>query len=229
MQTPNHVLSYLCLIFRLGILSTHQGKVISFKKCWIRKKEQFTKAEKMHPWVSGQTSLICGKWPVRFQTFLRGSAGQESIESSIDSFWPEAAPLGWFFFFKARLGLLRGRCFCCQRARLLNSTRLAHHSPGPRIILQLGLLHSHVLLHALPETVSGRAFGRISRCGFLGLWDAALHFSLRTTSYNSITISSQMRLFAFFLLQLVVMTSQRVFQRALAHMTSNTGSRPSEV
>ena len=44
---------------------------------------------------------------------------------------------------------VRARCFCCQRARLPNSTllaQLAHHSPSPRIVLQLDPLHSHVLL-----------------------------------------------------------------------------------
>ena len=52
----------------------------------------------------------------------------------------------WVWFTQTAV---RARCFCCQSARLPSSTllaQLAHHSPGPRIALQLGPLHSHVLL-----------------------------------------------------------------------------------
>ena len=60
--------------------------------------------------------------------------------------------------------------------------QLAHHSPGPRIVSTAWPITLACAL-ALPETVSGRVFSRISRIGYLlVLWDAALHFSLRTTS-----------------------------------------------
>ena len=104
---------------------------------------------------------------------------------SCDRLWANCnADQKWVWFTQTAVS---ARCFCCQRARLPNSTLqntsrtkfdkeqkhnrwcvrleyelskhnsnanfdhikrsiLAHHSPGPRIVLQLGPLHSRVLL-----------------------------------------------------------------------------------
>ena len=128
--------------------------------------------------------------------------GKISSFLSCDRLWANCnADRKWGWFTQTAV---RARCFCCQRARLPNSTLqntsrrkfdkeqkrnrwcvrleyelsnhnsnanfdpikpfiLAHHSPGPRIVLQLDPLHSHVLL------LFPRLFPAVFSVGYPGL------------------------------------------------------------
>ena len=92
----------------------------------------------------------------------------QSMEVGILVMWQVMANCNadrkWVWFTQTAV---RARCFCCQRARLPNSTllaQLAHHSPGPRIVLQLGPLHSRVLFPRLFPAVLSVGYPGLASC-----------------------------------------------------------------